>query len=220
MDWLAEYTTTDYGRWTDHPFSIQVDGEPWSGATTGMMAVLVRGASAWPVIPSYSADVLLRIPRERVFPVADYAAFRAWCLDVPGPQTCRDCKGKPPVICNTCDGDGKHDCDCGTPHDCGDCRGEGQTTCKECRGAGTVRDCDAGYARLYGIPINRVLLDVLHYLDAAEVRIATGGEREAFLVLAPNWRVIVMPLTEVPNGVPEWPAVEVAACDIDADAQA
>lgn len=218
-DWLKDYTTKDRNRWTDTPFSLTVDGEPWSGATTGHMAVLVSQGSDAPAIPRVNAEFLAHVADGERHET-DYPPFRAWCLDLPPATSCEDCDGEGKVNdCATCGGSGECECECGDVHDCPDCDGTGDGTgepklkiCGSCHGTSEVRARDAGYARLYGIPVDRVQLSVLAHLTAERVTIVIPtGPHAPVRILAPDWRVIVAPLHSAAKTVSAWPGLEVVA---------
>jgi len=128
---LALFCGTSGGRFDlDKPFIR--DG--WRWATDGWIVVRM---------PTTDADTEGRYPKIESlfegFPGCDHD----WPDWPQSPIRCRKCRtGKVLVACQTCNGEGEHECACGNLHGCGGCDGHGNVSgandCLFCGGTAKV----------------------------------------------------------------------------------
>lgn len=208
LTWMTKWAGGAFeGRaLTKRPYAVEFEGGPWSMVTNGHALIGVQGAS--PFEPddasvNFAATVGKVLAPEGVASDVDLGALRAWASP-PTPAACAVCAGKGSVECDECSGDGVRECSC----HCGDehlrrCDCErGMVACTACNPGGRPRERGGV---LYGINVNRNLLEPLNHLDGETATVWAQANDKPLLVVGPGWRLAVMPLRVVPDDAPRFP---------------
>lgn len=191
---------------------LEVDGRTWGLATDGhiLMAVCDDAAATLDQAKMPDAktlsDWIHRV--DHVVIDATLDQVRTWAKNAkPAYQDCGVCHGDPKSVqeeCETCDGTGEHECDCGMPHECGQCEGSGHTEmCSKCddgsvRSSPTLGKIDADPYPIHNLNLTRTWLAVLEDApDDTKLRVRLGsGLRDAvyFHAADETWFAVQMPM--------------------------
>lgn len=191
--------------------------EEWVVTTDGARALFVRESD-----PSVGSTAKIGI-RAILTTALEAKSWKAtvdefWKWAGPNPfadadtKICRECKGKGSHVCLACAGSGEHECDCGHTHDCDKCDGYGNVECVCCVGAERREDEQMpALGRIGRWFYNRKLFwaALIVAADGEEVTVHQTDAGE-LLIVAENWRFMVMRYAGMAEGVPaiEAPHVE------------
>lgn len=206
-----------------HPWTVQIEGEPWTVATDGMRMVTLRGDfgtepenEQMPIFASIFASIA---GEKRPM---DLSAFREFVGStiVVAPVDCPRCKNRGTIDCADCDGDGCSAEDC--PH----CGQDMEKDCNTCDGHGNIGcGCDHDLTtpdkqervRIFGESFNRILFALpLRYLRGESATWQQAQRTRAALVDGGDWRLYVIPVRDEGLGdLPTFPALSPAKSAVE-----
>lgn len=194
------------------------EGRPWAVGCDGTVVLAVPDPAA-EALPTYDPGVAAVLTRTIHGPPGSYSRevilgdLWAWVGDATpdGYMPCPTCHGDPTSVqeeCETCPGDGTHDCpDCDAGHECGTCDGSGQTkACQACESGRVPVVPEVGYVETAGskrvyLGLNR-LVRVLRALppevpSTTRITVSWTGEYDMIFFRPKDpgveWAAIVMP---------------------------
>lgn len=182
------------------PFTVEIEGAPWTVATDGIRLLAVRydyGASlAFPGLP----ENVQRFHAEATDPSAQplgLALLRAFfAAHAPAPLgTCPECNGNASEDCDECDGGGEIDCeciDCGNTHqrECKACGGRGSFVCARCKDRDVPVYVKLG-ASIYDAQLAASLFAVL---PSGEARFRQPAAPLPTTLAGEDWFALLMPM--------------------------
>lgn len=174
----------------------------WVFGSTGHVLVAVpdSGQAAEPMrLPAGVSSGLQASPGGAAF---DVDALREWCG--PSSEPCPGCDGEqtPQRPCPDCRGKGETSCeciDCGHEHTapCEGCGGDGTVDgCESCGGLGQVGEDELDRIGSIGDVLfnRRKMARLLALAPSGTVRISATQSHEPVVVVADDWRGLVMPI--------------------------
>jgi hypothetical protein len=193
IDWLEDLAARSSRKSTQTPLVLSWAGSDWTAATDGRLLVLLQGQGDYPPLSSVTLsdrpgdETLCRLLSEaQAAPVlwsGTVGMLQSWC----GPRetTTRHC--------HTCEGSGRHECDCGHEHKCGWCGGEG-----------TILDVPQRYGTVQDVVFDRnylaLALDRLPEADGCTLALAECSGGRMLYLAAMFWRVLLCCCTSTGGG--------------------
>lgn len=193
------------------PWEVTIEGEVWTGATSGHVIAMTRGSFGFSSTVANIAGAIERASHANRFA---FPMEAAWRLADPTPDptalpACIKCDNTGLVECEDCEGEGTEECecDCGDLHEkpCYECKSKGEVPCECGRVANPkaiFRRCQIGV----GVFDLNLLAKALRYLprDVPAVWIHDQPERAAMLDVG-EWRALFMPLRQFDEtGIPDF----------------